>query len=73
AVFGVVDTMTAVVLTALGGVLGDAYGLTAVFRWVLVVAIIANAIWLSLLHLTYPSDRLRLSRTLDQRSTLAPR
>ena len=61
AVFGIVDTGTAVILTALGGVFGEVYGLTAVFRWVLVVAIAANAIWLSVLHLTYPQDRVRLA------------
>ena len=65
--FSVVDTVAWAAFTLVAGVLASRVGLTTVFWWVLVVLMVVNAGWLSLLHLTYPRDRDRVTAQLDAR------
>ena len=65
--FSVVDTIAWATFTLVAGVLADRVGLSTVFLWVLVVLMVVNAGWLSLLHLTYPRDCNRLTDQIDAR------
>ncbi|MDA2809357.1 MFS transporter [Nocardiopsis sp. RSe5-2] len=49
------------------GRLADSIGLQAVFLWVLVALMAANAAVLGILHLTYPRDVARVKAELDRR------
>ncbi|MFE5715577.1 hypothetical protein ACFQ7J_32765 [Streptomyces sp. NPDC056501] len=49
------------------GFLGDAIGLRPVFLWVLVILMLVNGAFLTLLHRTYARDTARLQAELDQR------
>ncbi|MFD8008833.1 MFS transporter [Streptomyces sp. NPDC058955] len=49
------------------GFLGDAIGLRPVFLWVLVVLMLVNGVFLTLLHRTYARDTARMQRELDRR------
>ncbi|MEU4077929.1 MFS transporter [Streptomyces venezuelae] len=49
------------------GFLGDSIGLRPVFLWVLVILMLANGAFLTLLHRTYARDAARMQSELDQR------
>ncbi|MER5710282.1 MFS transporter [Streptomyces sp. NPDC002122] len=49
------------------GFLGDAIGLRSVFLWVLVILMLVNGAFLTLLHRTYARDTARLQAELDRR------
>lgn len=69
--FSVVDTLAWAGFTFAAGVLADSVGLVTVFFWALVVLMVVNAAWLSLLHLTYPRDCERVTAVLDRRRAVA--
>jgi predicted MFS family arabinose efflux permease len=49
------------------GMLADVLGLQTVFMWILVVLMLVNAAWLSILYATYPRDVRRVEETLQLR------
>ncbi|MFJ2738117.1 MFS transporter [Streptomyces sp. NPDC087440] len=53
------------------GFLADAVGLGAVFLWVLVVLMVINGLFLSLLYRPYAADTVRVQRELDARRDTA--
>ncbi|MCX5098025.1 MFS transporter [Streptomyces sp. NBC_00264] len=53
------------------GFLGDAFGLRSVFLWVLVVLVLVNGIFLTLLYRTYATDVACVQRTLEDRRRTA--
>jgi MFS family permease len=53
------------------GVLAEKLGIQTVFLYVLVGLMLVNAIVLSALYITYPSDRDRVSVTLEERRAVA--
>ncbi|MBW8762312.1 MAG: MFS transporter [Microbacterium sp.] len=53
--------------TFVAGVLADAFGLQAVFLWVLVLLMLVNAAFLSLLYRCYPRDRQRVDDLIESR------
>ncbi|MCX5435290.1 MFS transporter [Streptomyces sp. NBC_00063] len=53
------------------GFLGDAFGLRAVFLWVLVGLMLVNGTFLTLLHRTYATDVARVQSTLEDRRQAA--
>lgn len=61
------ETIGWAIFTLLAGQLATTYGIQAVFFWVMVVLMLANAALLGLLHFCYPADRDRVTATLDQR------
>ena len=49
------------------GQLATAAGIHTVFRWILVVLMLVNAVVLGTLYLTYPRDVQRVENTLEKR------
>jgi membrane protein implicated in regulation of membrane protease activity len=61
------ETIGWAVFTLLAGQLATSYGIQTVFLWIMVVLMLVNAALLGLLYRVYPSDRDRVTATLDQR------
>ncbi|MCX4647983.1 hypothetical protein OG456_37305, partial [Streptomyces sp. NBC_01446] len=53
------------------GLLGDAFGLRSVFLWVLVVLVLVDGIFLTLLYRTYATDVALVQNTLEDRRRTA--
>ncbi|WP_328378958.1 MFS transporter [Streptomyces sp. NBC_00440] len=71
-VYGSIAEAIAWAVFSLGaGYLGDTIGLRAVFLWVLVVLMLANGAFLTLLYRPYADDVLHAQQELDQRRSTA--
>lgn len=65
------DTVGWGVFALAGGLMADKLGVQTVFFWGLVVLMLVNAVWISLLYVTYPRDAARVTATLQDRRQLA--
>ena len=68
----VFETIAWAIFAILAGSLAATLGLQGVLFWVLVVLMIVNAAFLSILYVTYPRDVARVRRELEARSVETP-
>lgn len=64
------DTVGWAVFALVAGLLADEVGIGVVFFWGLVVLMLVNAAWISLLYLTYPRDAAEMATILENRRRL---
>lgn len=67
----VFETLGWAVFSLGAGQLADSIGIQEVFLWFLVGLMLVNAVFLGLLHLTYPRDVRAVKETLESRRTVA--
>lgn len=68
----VFETMAWALFALAAGQLAESFGLQEVFLWVMVVFMLVNAAFLTVLHTTYPKDARRVRNVLETRRAPAP-